>query len=759
MKRIGGLSVIVLIASAVGYWLLPEDTLYPQGLTFSPVLEDRNGEVIHIALAADGRYRVRCGVEEISEELVEATLFHEDRQFRDHPGVNPVSLMRATWGVISGQRLGGGSTVTMQLARMRYGIETTSVSGKLHQMVRALQMERHHSKDEILEAYFNLAPYGGNVEGVAAASLIWCGVDPGELNERDAVALSVIPQSPSRRCPSALRDNEQLAAAQYRLRQRLAAEDGRRVDPLDEHYVLRPSGGVVREVPHLARRLLSGRCGRVRSTVDVNFQRTLEAAINGYIERHRDVGITNACALLVHAPSREVRAYVGSADFGNDGIAGQVDGVMARRSPGSALKPFVYGLAVERGLIHPATLLRDARRSFGEYNPENFDRGFVGPVAAADALYHSRNIPAVSLAAQLGEETFYHFLRRAGVALPEDAEHYGLSLPLGGGEVTMEELGALYAMLATDGVARALVLQQDGASSSGNDEVVMWSPQAGFLTRQMLKARDYDVLADNPEVRWKTGTSHGFRDAWSAGIFGDYVLIVWIGNFDGSGNPAFVARESSAPLMFDALARLNLPAASDPVPEGVKRIPMCAVSGQLPTPHCPSHQDEWFIPGVSSIAPCGVHREVLIDLESGLRVAYDDGKRELAREVYEFWPADLLGLFRAAGLPRRTPPPFEPSAAAMATADSAASPVILSPQPAYVYTLRLSDPERSRIPLRVDAAPDSSTVYWFVGGSFIGSSPVGEPMLWQAHAGEWSVHAIDDRGRSASTVFSVEVVE
>lgn len=754
-------ALVMVAASWIGYLLLPEAGLYPDGVEFSQVVEDKNGDVVHIALAPDGRYRVRCELDDISDELVKATLFHEDKHFYKHPGVNPASLVRAAWGMVSGERLGGGSTITMQLARMRFGLETTSISGKFVQIVRALQLERHHGKRDILEAYFNQAPYGGNVEGVSAASLIWCGVPVAELGMREAVALSVIPQSPARRCPSSSKANLELAAAQFRLWRRMAAVDGRRVDPLDSEFVLRPAAGVPRHVPHLARRLMSRSpsSDRIRSTIDLHQQRVLEESVAAYIERHNSVGIRNACALLVHAPTREVRAYIGSAEFRNAEILGQVDGVVARRSPGSALKPFVYGLAVQRGLIHPASLVRDARRSFGDYNPENFDRGFIGPIPAGDALYHSRNIPAVSLAARLGDGTFYSFLRSAHVALPEDAEHYGLSLPLGGGEVSMEELGELYAMLASDGVPRDLVIERDLAARESIDFDPLLTQEVCFVTRQMLKPRDYDVLADNAEVRWKTGTSHGFRDAWSVGILGDYVLLVWIGNFDGSGNPAFVARNSSAPLMFQALARLDLRASGDYAPDGVKKIDLCAISGQLPTPHCVNYQRGWFIPGVSSIAPCSVHREVLIDPDSGLRVAYDDGKRSLIREIHEFWPADMLGLFRAAGLPRRVAPPFEPSEEMLSTAQASQAPVILSPHASLIYTIRLSDPERSKLPLRVDAAPDSSKVFWFIGTSFVGTSKPGEALFWPAKVGEWTAHAIDDRGRSSSSSFRVDVVE
>ncbi len=641
---------------------------------------------------------------------------------------------------------------------MRFGLETTSIPGKLVQMFYALQLERHYTKEQILEAYFTLAPYGGNVEGANAAAMVWCGKECVDLTPREAVALAVIPQSPSTRQPRRNGDNPSLARAQFRLWRRLSEADGRRVDPLDAEFSIRAHERVPRGVPHLARRVLTEHPNseRVVTTIDSRRQGEIEQAINDYVARHRELGITNACALLVHAPTREVRAYVGSAEFLGAEIHGQVDGVTARRSPGSALKPFVYALAVDRGLIHGRTLVRDARRSFGDYNPENFDRGFVGPIAAADALYASRNIPAVSLAAQLGDHEFYDFLKRCGIRLPEDSEHYGLSLPLGGGEVSMEEMGQLYAMLATDG--RPLPLRFSGDEAKGEAIEPVLSPAACFVVRDMLRPREYDLLADDPEVHWKTGTSHGFRDGWAAAVYGDYVLIVWVGNFDGKGNPAFVARESAGPLLFEMLGMMRLPTPPDTPPMGVKRLNLCAVSGALPGKHCSHIEQGWFLPGVSPIEPCTVHREVLIDVATGRRVMDDDGTHELRREVFEFWPSDMLELFRLAGLPRRQPPEMASTGASLLAADRSHAPLIVSPQQSVVYSVDGRDGGRKRVPLRVDASPGVSKVFWFVDDRFVGASAPEDVCFWQADPGEWVVQVVDDLGRSNSTQVTVESV-
>lgn len=753
----------MLIAALITYALIPDADLYPTDFRFSRTLEDRNGHLLHLTLTTDGKYRRFMSLSEINPDLIAATLELEDRHFYQHPGVNPMSLMRATWGAITGVAQGGGSTITMQLARLRHGLHTRSALGKLVQIFRAIQMERHHSKTEILEAYLNQAPYGGNVEGIGAASLLWCGKHARELTLREAVALAVLPQSPTRRRPRAMGENASLSMAQHRLWERLRLTRGLPADPLDESFTLRQLLPVPREAPHLARRLFgvkppdrSSSGVPIQTTLEREKQRRMESALADYISRKKDVGITNACALLVHAPTREVQAYVGSSGFLDPAIQGQVDGVLARRSPGSALKPFIYALAMQQGLIHPHTLLRDGQTSFNGYNPENFDRQFSGPIAARDALYHSRNIPAVSLAQKLTSPGLFGFLKEAGVTLPRPAEHYGLALPLGGAEVSMEELAALYCLLADDGSARSIRMANVEKTTVPMKPLL--TAEARYLTREMMRTREGEPALDDPGVLWKTGTSHGFRDAWAAGIRGDHVLVVWIGNFNGRANPAFIARECAAPLLFETFRHLRLPLKRETTPAGITEVDLCAVSGQLPTPLCQHRVRGGFIPGISPITACDIHREIMIDAATGLRVARDDGRAGLQRHVHEFWPPEMLELFRKAGVPRKSPPPLEPSADALSTGESSHAPKIASPQSALVYTLQASSPERQTIPLRADAAPGVSRLFWFADSRFLGASSPAESILWKATSGEWRVHVLDDQGRSSAVQVRVEMV-
>ena len=500
-----------------------------------------------------------------------------------------------------------------------------------------MELERHYSKSEILEAYLNLVPYGRNIEGAGAASEIYFGKTAANLTQPEAIALSVIPQSPRRRALVVGRENAALIAAQKRWSAPAGDHDARELS----REMFRAEARCRSEfsAPHFVRNVLASKTGvpEISTTLDLRLQEILERRITNYVTQNRHRGIENAAAMLIDFHSMEVLAQVGSADFTNAQIHGQVDGTRRPRSPGSTLKPFVYALALDQGRIHPLTLLKDAPRSFGDYNPENFDHEFLGPIRACDALARSRNVPAVALASELSHPTLYEFLRGADVSLPQPSSHYGLSLPLGGAEVSMEDLVRLYAALANDGRLRALHRVRNESLGS-HDGARVLSPEAAFLTLEMLGQvprpgmTSADSVRDAP-VFWKTGTSHGFRDAWSIAVFDHYVLAVWVGNFDGRRNPAFVGRTCAAPLfqMIDGLrasqpSRCRASFASSWSELETRGI----LFGFRPTPRSllsSHHTESWFIPGISPITTCDVHREVLVDAATGLRLDQDDGTR------------------------------------------------------------------------------------------------------------------------------------
>lgn len=782
-RRAWRLGVVVLLLAAVVIVIRawPHPPL-SRGLPHSTAVYDREGRLLRLTLASDQRYRLWQSLPEISPQLIDAVLLHEDRWFRWHPGVNPVSLLRATWSSYAdgGARL-GASTLSMQLARMRWRLETRQPAGKLRQIARALQLELYYSKDEILEAYLNLAPYGGNIEGAGAASLIYFDKPASALTLPEALTLAVLPQAPTRRGRLRRQPDgdvayagEGLAAARARLYARWRGTHS--PDPAQDALMslplaLRAPRALPFQAPHfvdqvLAERMLHpGDSARLDTTLDLRLQRLLTERVRNHLHNLHARGLRNAAAMLVDTRDMGVRALVGSADYFDATIDGQVNGSAGKRSPGSTLKPFIYGLALDQGVIHPASVLRDVPSAFGPYTPENFDGRFLGPVTASDALVRSRNIPAVAIAAQLAQPSFYEFLRDAGISRMASERHYGLALVLGGGEVTMAELARLYAMLGNDGLLRPLRQRRDEPHSGGS---TMLSAEAAFIVRDMLARNPrpdigYAGAVRDTPVAWKTGTSWGFRDAWSAGLVGPYVLVVWLGNFDGAPNPALVGVDAAAPLFFavvDGLraARIDLREPPRRWPLNLKRVEICRASGDLPNAHCPQRGWTWFIPGKSPIRVSTVHRAVAVDRASGRGVCGPFDPTRMRMEVHEFWPSDLARVFAQAGIPRRKPPVTADCASTAAWQGS--PPRIQSPLRATRYTLRLSRPEQASIALSASVDADASRVFWFAGESFIAATRAGESARWSpGRAGQFHLTAVDDHGRADTREVDVAVVQ
>ena len=775
------LVALLLVALAlVGIRLWPHPSLSRFAPTSSAVY-DAHDRLLRLTLASDERYRVWVPLERMPATLVDGVLLHEDAWFRWHPGFNPLSLARGAWVTYArGGNRQGGSTVTMQLARLMYRLNTRSPLGKAQQVLHAIELELCYSKHDILEAYLNYAPYGRNIEGAAAASLIYFDKPVERLTLPEALALAVIPQDPSRRVreggePAMEADtiSPRLAAARQRLFRRWLTKhpaDASEAPLFRLPLTLRAPEHLPFAAPHFVAEVLSDarlrgeRVPVLRTTLDLDLQRLVERQVAAHVQHNAYRGVRNAVALVVDTRDLGIKALDGSENFFDASIAGQVDGTLAKRSPGSTLKPFIYGLGFDQGVLHPQTVLRDVPTSFGPFTPENFDGRFLGPVTATEALVRSRNIPAVYVASKLQNPSFYRFLQDAGVSRMADENFYGLSLVLGGGEVSMQELARLYAMLANRGTLRPLRRSADEPAAPG---VRMLSEEASFMVLDMLRQnpRPDDAAIAQPgalPVYWKTGTSWGFRDAWTAGIVGPYVVVVWIGNFDGAGNPAFVGVETAAPLFFHIVDALKArdPALAEPPhapPKNLKRVEICLASGELPNAWCPRRAQTWFIPGKSPIRVSTIHRAVVLDNASGQPACPPFDPAGTHSEVFEYWPSDLAKVFRQAGIPRRAPPPLPDCSAA---ADDGARPQIVSPVRGTTYTKRLSRAGEDRIAFNAVADAGVQQVYWFVDDGFVGAAKPGDPLLWQPErAGEFTLRAVDDRGRADARTLRVDVVE
>lgn len=777
LKRLAVVGSALFLAGVAVWVCLPRPPLL-EGISFSRCYLDRNGVPLRYTLAKDGIYRIHIPLAKISPIVIEATLLHEDRYYRFHPGMNPVALGKAFWNeIFGGHRRFGASTISMQLARLRFHLQTRTWSGKCVQIFRALQLERHYSKDEMLEAYLNLAPYGRNIEGIGTASMIYYGKAPEHLTLAEALTLSVIPQSPTRRTPHPEGENKALQDAREVLFSQWLAvhpEDEKERALLQMALQVRSLQALPFRAPHFVDRVNQrpGLPGVVKTTIDSDLQKVLEKEVTAFIRQHSDAGVHNAAALLVDASNMDVVAAVGSANYSSKEIDGQVNGVTMRRSPGSALKPLLYALAMDQGIIQPHSLMRDMPSSFAGYNPENFDREFIGPIQADAALRQSRNIPAVWLASQLKGKSLYQLLQESGVKDLRNESAYGLTIALGSTEVSMEDLARLYAMLANRGNFKNLRMTSDDPVDAGRSLI---RPEATFLVLDMLKPSVRPGAATRCEgrrdgrgaVAWKTGTSWSFRDAWSVAVFDHYVMVVWVGNFDGKGNEIFVGKKTAAPLLFQMIdaVRLRRPvpdglaAWEDPTGLNLEKCDLCSVTGELENDHCPHTFKGWFIPGVSPIRTCTVHQQIYIDPQTGKRLRDPDGKPGVRQELCECWPSDMMELFRKAGLPRRSPPPYADEENRN-TVGNTFVPVIRSPQEGVTYAIPLGgDEQHSSLALKASVHADARKIYWFAGASYLGEGKPDEVFPWKPNmAGKYQITVADDLGRASSRTIEVETV-
>ncbi|MCO5114541.1 MAG: penicillin-binding protein 1C [Bdellovibrionaceae bacterium] len=785
-------------------------------ISFSREVYDRQGRLLRLTLSGDEKYRIWTPLEDIHPQYVESVLLYEDRYFFYHIGVNPVSLLKAAFSYTQNTKGPGASTITMQLARIKYGLKTQTLKGKIKQILYALRLEAQHSKKEILETYLNLIPFGGPIEGVGSASRVLFGKAPKDLHLSESLWLTLIPQNPTQRGRLANKTSQSPVLKQaFTKLSKMWLEK----HPQDQEWATLPDiPNMVTRLkklpflaPHFTNMVLSeSEKLVVKSTLDFQIQRLVEKKLSHFVNSKSALGVQNAVALVIHHETQEVLAYVGSKDFFNDEIGGQVNGVLAKRSPGSTLKPFVYALAFEQGLIHPRTLLKDTPSVFASYHPENFDQKFLGPITAEQALRLSRNIPAVSLNQRLVDPNLYQFLKKAHIHFPYDEKHYGLSLVLGGTEVSPWEMAHLYSMLANLGQWSPLRWDMEGEQSfassnplhaqtvvaspledasrlSTSDEKTtqvyssatsqssrvqtLLSEESSFVTLDILAGtpkpyQNYQAqwVSDPIPVAWKTGTSPGFRDAWTAGVMGPYTIVVWLGNFDNTPNPAFVGIELAAPLFFqiaDGLSQTDFqkPFWNNPTGLDLQRAEVCSVSGHLPHEHCPHTTPTWFQSGVSPITSCDVHRPVPIDRITGLR-SCTGMTSQTEIKVYEFWPTDLQRLFKQAGIHRKLAPAFSPECGLSDTAHLGKKPQITSPQKDITYLKSLTTAEgQNTLTLEATADSDSSELYWFIDKSFIGKSKSREPLLYKAlKSGTHTFTVIDDLGRSDSVKAELQIV-
>jgi penicillin-binding protein 1C len=808
--------LFALVAFA-GLWIalrvVPFDAANLFSGEISSILFDRKDRVLRAYLATDDRWRIPVRIDEISPWAIQATLAVEDRRFWTHPGIDPVAVARALLSNLRrGRIVSGASTISMQVAGLSQSRERT-FGRKLRQAFRGFQLERARTKQEILELYFTNAPYGGNVCGIEAAARRFFGKSAAELTLPEAALLAGVPQSPSRLRPD--RNPEAAARRGAHVLRRMAACGFISRAELDRALTQKPVIGAfdtVSQAPHFSD--LVHLCyplePRIRTTLDLDIQREAEKLLAARLKTLEGRGVTNGSVIVIDNATGEVRALVGSADYNSVENDGQVNGTLGERSPGSTLKPLIYALAFDSGRMIPATMLFDVPSQFPGYEPENFDRIFRGPIAADKALAWSLNIPAITVLQEVGVGRMLGFLRSVGIETVRDpAGEYGLSLAIGTCGVRLIELANAYAGLARGGeflpyrirypeygkrsrtidsarewsgrgarrraadtptTGIAAILASEAAKSGDRGKRLLSTGACYFVTRALCDPALRAPEGVDPELAglagaaWKTGTSNGFRDAWTIAYDRTYTVGAWVGNFDARPSRALVGAQAAAPVALGMIKRLRSSGGTPPPrwparPDSVRQLVICAETGAPASADCPTTATAECLktdPGSASpLQTCTIHRRTRIDADTGEQVCPRcmQGKR-CEERVFAFWPAGVAAWMTQQGMHVGYPPPHFRGCE---TVSRAPAPRITSPRDGDQFVVtgeRML--EAQKVVLEAVAPPTSSRLYWFLDGELVRVVDNGASAFVAPAPGVHSLRCADEYGRADRITFHIE---
>jgi penicillin-binding protein 1C len=759
---LGAVAAGTALAWAAAWWVPLPDRLVA---THSTEIRWRDGGPAWVDLSPDEKWRMPADLDRIDPDYVRALVRLEDERFWVHPGVDPIAVVRATgenWS--AGRVVSGASTITMQLARLADPRPRT-LSSKVVEAARAVQLEIRLSKEEILAAYLTFVPFGRNLEGVEAASWAYFGHSAEDLSAAEIATLLAVPQDPNGRYPSP-RNAPRLRAARDAVATRLLAQDalpaGSPGAPLAPEQVLAqvreapvPVGlvPVPRAIPHAAAWLRrTHRNPALDTTLDRGTQALVERILDGSREEARQKGIRNVAVVVVDHETAEIRALAGSFDFWDERDGGQIVAFDNPRSPGSTLKPLIYARAIDRGIVLPEHLRPDVPVRYGAYAPENYDGRFNGVVPMEEALSRSLNIPFVTLLQDVGVEPFLADLRAMGARhLVPTPGHYGLSVAAGGIELSPLEMAALYVTLAHDGVYRPL-------AAVPRDEPIgreVFAHGAAWLTRRALAIKDRpdfparrDFSRTPRHLHWKTGTSFGHRDAWAIGSGRRHTVVVWLGNVDNTPSRHLVGAEAAGPILFDLLEGLDDGAKgpAEPAPPDLVQVEVCALTGHLPTAACPLRSKALALGHKVPTARCPYHHAVEVDA-SGMAVGPSCREGRVTRvESFVLWPSAVRRWLDERRRWQPSPPAWAPGCDPVA---AGAPPRILSPGSDEVFVLIPGvAPDDQEIPLEAEAAVAHAPVHWYLDGAWLGTARADERLWWTPKPGTHTLVAMDDAGRT-----------
>ena len=723
---------------------------------YSTLITDSEGKILHAFLNNQDKWRMKTELSEITPTLEKAIIYKEDRWFRWHFGVNPFAVIRAgVRNIFTGRRTSGASTITMQVVRL-LNPKNRTYFNKIIEILRAFQLEVHYSKDEILQLYLNLVPYGSNIEGIKSASILYFQKSPDVLSLAEVMALAIIPNR-----PSSLRlgiNNDFILKERNRWLNEFKESQVFHNQDIDD--ALSEPMNVQRHeapklAPHLSLRLKQENPteANIHSSLIRNKQLTIEKIVQNYVSRLYAMNIHNAAVMVINNQTHQVEAYMGSADFNNPVDGGQVDGVRAIRSPGSTLKPLLYATAFDQGIITPKTTINDVPTNFGGFEPDNFDKLFHGKVTVEFALANSLNIPAVKLLKEITTPILVDKLKKADFqAVKKDASKLGLSLVLGGCGVTLEELTNLFSSFANEGkFQKAKYIVSRSQLTTVSAEIT--SKESTYLINQILTQITRPDLPNNyaytyrmPKIAWKTGTSFGKKDAWSIGYNAKYTVGIWIGNFSGEGVPELSGANIATPLLFDIFNTIDYNSSSKwfKSPENIALRKVCAESGDVPNEFCINQITDYYIPSVSKMTQCTHAKYVYVSADEQISFCShcmpDNGT---IRKIFPNHAPELVSWFETKHILYEKLPQHDPKCERVFRENA---PQIVYPEGGSEYILDKNDTQK--LMLNAQVRNDVKEIYWYINDKLLQKSTPNIPIFFVPESGKIKISCSDDKGRN-----------
>jgi len=758
------LAGIIMAALVTVFFLLNGIFPLPDKIEYSTIITDDKGEVINAYLTKDEKWRMKTELNEISPLLRKTIIAKEDKYFYSHPGVNAIAVARAFFkNLFRMKTTSGASTITMQVARALEH-RKRNIGSKLIEMFRAFQLEIKYSKNEILQMYLNLIPYGGNIEGVKSASILYFNKRPDHLSLAEITALSIIPNRPSSLVVG--KNNDVIVKQRNKWLKKFAAEkifsqkeiEDALAEPLSAMRTTVPH-----YLPHLSYKLKQEQgLDIINTNISMNTQLKTEKLVEDYVRATRLKNIKNAAVIIIDNSSHKVITYVGSANFHDTIDGGQVNGAAAIREPGSTLKPLLYGLCIDEGLETPKMTMADVEVNYAGYTPENYDKKFNGFVTVEYALEHSLNIPAVKSLKLLGKEKMIQKLATCNFKqIQKDQNKLGLSLILGGCGANLEELTGLFSVFANEGVFVSPAYTQ---SDTAFRKISVISPAAAYMITDILSRvnrpdfpLNWQSTEHMPKIAWKTGTSYGRRDAWSIGYNKNYTVGVWVGNFSGMGVADLTGANIATPLLFKIFNTIDYDSNSEwfVPPADCDQRQVCSETGLLPSDHCTNIVMDYFIPMISTTKKCDNWQEIAISPDEKLSYCKsclpENGYK---KKWYKIVDAQMQGWMEENKMVFERIPAHNPNCEKIF---KEGMPEITSPISNTEYLINKKD--REPLQLICKTANDVSKVYWYINNRFYKASDAADKQFFTPDEGPIKISCTDDKGRNKDIWIRVRYVK